>query len=478
MGYTQNTLIIRRELIAALADMVKRGKLVEEIDYLPIKRTPRERGWKRRCCVHKERAVSKYKLMPIMGHIPSEERDELKPLSAYAQEALDRKTPSKKILTVVDESCTGCVEVNYVVTNLCRGCVASPCVVNCPKGAVTILDNNQAKIDKKLCVSCGICQKACPFHSIVYIPVPCEEACPVKAITKDEHGVEVIDFDKCIYCGKCIQSCPFGSVFEISQIMDIWNAINRKEKVVAIVAPSIMGQYTSAPGQIISAIKELGFHDVIEVAKGAMTTSKNEAIELKEKMEEGQQLMTTSCCPAYTNLVDIHIPKMTPFVSHTASPMYYAARIAKQQYPDAKVVFIGPCVAKREEAVRDEAVDFVMTFEEMDAIFEGWGVRVDDMPNADLDSSITYENRNYAVSGGVTNAVIAEGLELDVEMLKINGLNKKSVSVLKAAAMGKTTARFIEVMACEGGCIAGPAAHIAPEKSGRILQKNLNQIKS
>lgn len=477
MAYTQNTLIIRKELIASLADMIKRDCLKEEIDYLPIKRAPRDQKSRRRCCVHKERAVTKYKLLPLLGHtINNKDEDELKTLSAYATEALERTSPGKNILTVVDEACTGCVEANYVVTNLCRGCVASPCVANCPKDAVSIQGNNQAKIDTSSCINCGICEKACPFHSIVYIPVPCEKACPVNAINKDERGIEVIDYEKCIYCGKCIQACPFGSIFEVSHMVDIWNALRRSESLVAIVAPAIMGQYRSAPGKIMSAVKAIGFTDVLEVARGAMDTSYNEARELKEKMDAGEALMTTSCCPAYTNLTSKHLKDLQKFVSHTGSPMHYAAKRAKAQYPDAKVVFIGPCVAKREEAIRDEGVDFVLTFEEMDGIFVGLGIDVESMDPMKTDESITMENRNYAVSGGVMNAVLAEGIQLDYEMIKINGINKKSIALLRAAGRGKSNAKFIEVMACEGGCIAGPSAHIAPEKSGRILSKNIEEL--
>lgn len=477
MAYTQNTLIIRKELIASLADMVNRGKLEEEIDYLPIKRSPKELGASRRCCVHKERAVTKYKLLPLLGHtIDNDDEDELKPLSTYAKEAIDRKAPGQNILTVVDESCAGCVEANYVVTNLCRGCVASPCVANCPKDAVSIQSNHQAIIDPSKCINCGICEKACPFHSIVYIPVPCEKACPVNAISKDERGIEVIDYDKCIYCGKCIQACPFGSIFEVSQMIDVWNAMRKGEEVVAIVAPAIMGQYKSDPGKIMAAVKAVGFTDVLEVARGAMDTSYHEARELKEKMEAGETLMTTSCCPAYTNLTVKHLKDLQPYVSHTGSPMHYSAIRAKEQYPEAKVVFIGPCVAKREEAVRDKGVDFVMTFEELDGIFSGLDIVVEKMEPIALDEGITFENRNYAVSGGVTNAVMAEGLELDYEMLRINGLNKKNIALLRAAAKGKAKANFIEVMACEGGCIAGPSAHVAPEKSGRILANNIGDL--
>lgn len=477
MAYTQNTNIIRHELIASLADMIKRDKVEEEIDYLPIDRNPRNSEASRRCCIHKQRAVTRDKLLPLLGHVvKNNDEDELKLLSSYAKEAKERPNPTTNILTVVDESCTGCVKANYVVTNLCRGCVASPCVVNCPKDAVKIQSNNQAQIDSDKCINCGICQKACPFHTIIYIPVPCEEACPVKAIEKDERGIEVIDYDKCIYCGKCMTACPFGSIFEVSHMMDIWEDIKKEQEVVAIVAPAIMGQYKQAPGKILASIKALGFVDVIEVAKGAMSTSSNEAAELKEKMEGGQKLMTTSCCPAYTNLVYKHIPDMKPFVSHTGSPMHYAAIIAKERYPNAKVVFVGPCVAKREEAIRDKGVDYILTFEELDGILTGWGIDMANIEPLEMDNSITHENRNYAVSGGVTNAVLAEGLQLDYEMMRINGIDKKSISLLKMAAKGKSKANFIEVMACEGGCIAGPAAHTAPEKSGRILKNNIDQL--
>ena len=166
-------------------------------------------------------------------------------------------------------------------------------------------------------------------------------------------GIEHIDESKCIYCGKCLNACPFGAIFEISQVFDVLHRIRKGEQVVAIVAPSILGQFKTTIEQVYGALKQVGFTDVIEVAQGAMDTVSNEAHELIEKLEEGQKFMTTSCCPSYIELVNKHIPAMKPYVSGTGSPMYYAARIAKEKYPDAKVVFIGPCVAKRKEAQRD-----------------------------------------------------------------------------------------------------------------------------
>ena len=109
----------------------------------------------------------------------------------------------------------------------------------------------------------------------------------------------------------------------------------------------------------------MGFHDVLEVAEGAMVTTEKEGHELLEKIAEGQAFMTTSCCPSYIELVNKHVPEMEKYVSSTRSPMYYTARIAKKKYPDAKVVFVGPCIAKRKEAQRDDEVDYVMTFDEI-----------------------------------------------------------------------------------------------------------------
>ena len=335
MAYVKNTMIIRRDLLTRFAQLVKEKHLFDNIDRLPTEISPRDKRAKRRCCIYKERAITKYKMMPILGFTVDEEEDETTPLSTYALEAHLRKEPPKKILTVVDEACTSCVKANYTVTNLCKGCVASPCEMNCPKNAITFDHSGKAHIDPKKCVNCGICKNVCPYHSIVYVPVPCEEVCPVGAISKDENGIERIDDDKCIYCGKCMNACPFGSIYEISHLIDIFKSIEKGKQLIAMPAPAIMGQFSQPTGKIVSAIKKLGFHDVIEVAEGALITTKNEAEELKEKLEKGQPFMTTSCCPAYVQAVKKHIPSIAPFVSHTKSPMYYTAELAKKQYPEA-----------------------------------------------------------------------------------------------------------------------------------------------
>jgi [FeFe] hydrogenase (group B1/B3) len=468
-------MIIRRELIAKIAGLLKSGELLEKIDRIPLEISPRKRKSKLRCCIYKERAVAKYKLMPLLGILPEEELDELMPLSAYARMAMERENPRTEILTVVDEACTACVDTSYIVTNLCRGCVASPCQMNCPRNAISFGNNGQANIDPEKCINCGVCKNVCPYHSIVYVPVPCEEACPVSAIHKDEFGVEHIDDSKCIYCGRCVNACPFGSIFEVSHMMDIYKSIQHGDQVIALPAPSIMGQFDCETGKLISALKMLGFHDVVEVALGAMETASKEAIELKERLENGQQFMTTSCCSAYMQTVDKHLNQLKPFVSHTLSPMHYAAKIARARYPEAKIVFIGPCIAKRKEAIEDQNVDFVMTFEELGAFFKGFDISIDQCESSVL-NSITKESRGFGLSGGVIEAVKAEGLKIDIKAVQIEGLNKKSMSLLKAFCKGKGTGNFIEVMACEGGCIAGPSSHIDPLKGKNQYKNILDQL--
>lgn len=336
---SNNVMIVRHKLLEKLVALWKENQLVEKIDRVPLEFSPRRSQPVGRCCIHKERAVTKYKSLPLLGWDMSDETDELTPLSEYARQALDRRNKLKEnILCVIDEACSSCVQVNYEVSNLCRGCVARSCYMNCPKGAVHFdKKTGQAHIDHDTCISCGICHKSCPYHAIVYIPVPCEEACPVKAISKDENNIEHIDESKCIYCGKCLNACPFGAIFEISQVFDVLEAIRRGEQVVAILAPSVLGQFDATIDQVYGALKEVGFADVIEVAEGAMQTTSNEAHELLEKLKEGQKFMTTSCCPSYIELVNKHIPAMKPYVSGTGSPMYYASRIAKKKYPEEKL---------------------------------------------------------------------------------------------------------------------------------------------
>ncbi len=476
MAIPNNVMIVRQKLLVKLVKMWNEGKLVDDIDRLPIELSPRNGRVLGRCCVHKERAVWKYKSLPLMGFDMTDEKDELTPLSEYARQAVTRESnPKENILCVIDEACSSCVQTNYEVTNLCHGCVARSCIVNCPKNAIEFNKHGKAEINHDICVSCGICHSSCPYHAIVYTPVPCEEACPVGAITKDERGIEHIDEDKCIYCGKCLNACPFGAIFEISQVFDILQSIRRGEKVVAMVAPAVLAQYNNDIEQVYGAIRAIGFHDLIEVAQGAMTTIEHEGAELLEKLEEGQPFMTTSCCPSYIEMVRKHAPELAKYVSDTGSPMYYTARIAKEKYPDAKTVFIGPCIAKRKEARRDECVDYIMTFEELDSVLTGMGISVVDAEPFKVPFKSIQSAHGFAQTGGVMGAVKLhfEGKHT-VNGIQIANLTKKNVALLRAyGKTGKAPAQFIEVMACESGCITGPTTHSLHDQGKRMFAKEL-----
>ncbi|MFI3319765.1 MAG: monomeric [FeFe] hydrogenase [Rikenellaceae bacterium] len=486
MAFSNNILIVRHKLLRELVSLWNKNELAEKIDYLPLELTPKDSKHKGRCCIHKERAVWKYKSLPLLGLDMTDETCELTPLSEYAKMALDRAEngkPKDSILCVIDEACSACIQVNYEITNLCRGCIARSCQANCPKNAVHISRiNGKAWIDHEACSSCGICQKSCPYHAIVYIPVPCEEVCPVGAIKKDRAtGIEHIDETKCIYCGKCLNACAFGAIFEVSHVFDVLHQIRKGRDVVAIVAPSILSQHeTSSVENVYGAIKAIGFTDVIEVAQGAMDTVSNEGHELLEKIEEGQAFMTTSCCPAYTELVDKHIPDMKKYVSTTGSPMYYTARIAKERYPDAKIVFVGPCVAKRKEAQRDEAVDYVITFEELSSIIDGMGINIDTTEPYPMEFTSVREAHGFAQSGGVMGAVKAflKSAADDITSIQVADLHKKNIALLRAyAKTGKSPQQFIEVMSCEGGCIMGPCSHSAPMPGKRQFAKEMAKQK-
>lgn len=480
MAFTNNVMIVRHGLLANLVKLWKENRLLEEIDRLPITLSPRRSKPKGRCCIHKERAVWKYKTLPLLGFDMSDEVEELTPLSEYAKRALFRSENDKEnLMCVIDEACSSCVSVNYEITNLCRGCVARSCYMNCPKDAIRFKKNGQAEIDHDTCISCGKCHQSCPYHAIVYIPIPCEEVCPVKAINKDEYGVEHIDESKCIYCGKCVNACPFGAIFEISQVFDILQCIRKGEEVIAIVAPSIRAQFGVSIEQVYGGLKEVGFTDVIEVAQGAMETTRREAAELIEKLHEGQPFMTTSCCPSYIQLVEKHIPDMKKYVSSTGSPMYYAARIAKEKYPNAKIVFVGPCVAKRKEVKMDPCVDYTLTFEEVASIFTGMDINLETTRPYSVVFNSSREAHGFAQAGGVVNAVKVCLDKQEVNAIQIANLNKKNVALLRAyAKTGKVPGQFVEVMACEGGCVTGPCVYGDKSAGQKQMMKELTKIAS
>jgi len=451
---------LKREILVRLAKLQLEGNLEDGVHYIPREMAPRNAD-PFRCCVYHDREVLRMRVIARLGH-SVEDYDDEKKLAEYAREALAREKPTEPMLTVLDEACNACVRAHYMVTNACQACVARPCMMNCPKKCIEIT-GGRAHIDPEACVNCGLCMQNCPYHAIIKIPVPCEEACPVGAISKDENGKERIDYDKCTFCGACMRECPFGAMMDKSQLIDVIKKLMDGKKVVAMYAPAIAAQFRAQGGQLEAAFAKAGFAKTYEVAVGADITADKEAHEFEERMDRGDVLMTTSCCPAYVRAVHIHVPELNSCVSDTRSPMHYTAALARQNDPDAVTVFIGPCLAKRKEGIDDPNVDYVLSAEDVGALFVAKGIDIGECEPVVLDTIPTTSGRNFARSGGVAEAVRVRVKNPDrLRPAVINGLDAAGMKQLalygKAAAEGKPCeANLVEVMACHGGCIAGPS---------------------
>ena len=394
-----------------------------------------------RCCVYKERAILGERVKIAMGG--------------------DRDNPN--VIEVIDIACDECPLSGYEVTNTCRGCLAHRCEDVCRFGAITFDQQHVAHIDKSKCANCGACSKVCPYTAIVNRTRPCENACKIKAIHMDEKTkAAAIDDSKCISCGACVYQCPFGAITDKSFILDVIDIIkksnnNQDYKVFAVVAPSISSQFTYAKlGQVITGLKELGFHTVVEAALGADMVADAESRELVEK-----GFLTSSCCPAFVSYIEKSFPDLLPYVSHNLSPMGAIAKYLKEHEDPCKVVFIGPCTAKKAEVKKDSIkpyVDAAMTFEELQALFDSKDLDITTLPEDVLDNA-SYYGRIFARSGGLSDAV-AEGLkehnvtDFQLKACSCDGIEACRVALLKKSK-GLLDANFIEGMACIGGCIGG-----------------------
>lgn len=447
---------LKREILVRLIKAFMGENFEEKVRLIPFDMRPKGSEVPFRCCIYKERAVIQDRTIAGLG-CSIEAADEKILLSDYAKKAMERETPDNEVLTVLETACKACVPSRIYVTDLCQGCVARPCVNSCSFGAISIVDGRSV-IDGSKCKSCGKCIAVCPYQAITKIIVPCENACPVTAIEKDENGHARIDFDKCITCGKCVDACPFGAVHEKSQVIDILRHMKESKKVVAMFAPALVGQLPCSALQLHTAIKQIGFDRVYEVAQGADITTKHESSEFIERMERGDEFMTTSCCSAYIQLVKKQLPEIKPFVSETQTPLYYTAELAKQR-EECVTVFFTPCVAKRKEAMENPNVDYVLSFEELGALFIAMKIEVANCEETPYEFEASKQGRNYALTGGVAKAV-ETALDGEIEVLKpyvIHGLNKQSIRDLKKYAKNGMCemGNLIEVMSCEGGCIGG-----------------------
>ena len=452
---------MKRRIDTEVLKLFFAGKL-DELDRLPYTIIPKDRT-PNRCCIYKERAIVRYRIMALLGIDIERHDDEMKPLSQYAKEVMEEDPPTLPLLTTISTGCYGCPPDQYRISDACRGCFARPCMANCPKDAIVFI-NGQAHINEERCIRCGKCMDVCPFHAVVHIPVPCEEACPVGAVKKNEKGVVEIDHKNCISCGRCARSCPFGAIAERSGLFPVLKMLEKGEKVTAMIAPAIEGQFPGTLAQIKASLLKAGFDKVVEVAEGAAVTTEHEADEVIRRKGEGAGYMTTSCCSAYMELVDKHLQFLDERYSRAFSPMIYTSKLCKESDPENKTVFIGPCLAKRVEAARRGGVDGVITFSELAAIFMAKGIDVREEEGAEMGDTSAYEYcRQFAVSEGVAGCVLSRVEDpQSIRTLPINGVDKKTFRLMKSWEKRAPEVDLIEVMCCEGGCIDGPGTIVKP----------------
>ena len=445
---------LKYKVLREVARLAWKDSLLEHVMDIPKTIVPGNEPTMR-CCVYKERAILGERVKIAMGG--------------------DKNNPN--VIEVIEIACDECPVGGYEVTNACRGCLAHRCEDVCKFGAISFDHQHVAHIDKSKCKECGACAKVCPYTAIVSRKRPCQNACKVKAITMNEQKAAKIDNHKCIQCGACVYQCPFGAIMDKSYILNVIDIIkksenNEKYKVYAMVAPSISSQFTYAKlGQVISGLKELGFFTVVEAALGADMVAQAESRELAEK-----GLLTSSCCPAFVAYVKSAFPDLLKYVSHNLSPMATLAKYIKDTTPNAKIVFIGPCTAKKAEAQLDEVkpyIDAVMTFEELQALFDSKDIDITTLGEDVLDNA-SYFGRIFARSGGLSDAVAQglkeQNLDFDLKAVPCDGIEACRMALLKLNK-GILDGNFIEGMACIGGCIGGAGCLTHGEKNKAEVDK-------
>lgn len=409
-----------------------------------------------RCCVYKERAI----------------------LSEQERVAMGGHPENPNVIEVIEVACDECPMGGYEVTNACRGCLAHRCEGACRRGAITFDQNHTAHIDKTKCVDCGACAKVCPYSAIVSRKRPCQNACKVKAISVSENLAALIDNEKCTSCGACVYQCPFGAIMDKSYILDTIDIIkksenNTKYKVYAVVAPSISSQFSYAElGSVVTGIKKLGFHAVVEAALGADMVAYSEAAELYEK-----GFLISSCCPAFVDYVEKNFPDLAGNISHNLSPMAAISKYIKEKDETARIVFIGPCTAKKMEVLKKSVkpyVDNCITFEELQALFDSRDFDLNELRPEALDNA-SYFGRIFARCGGLADAV-AEALkeqgktDFSLKAESCDGIEECRIALLKKSK-GLLDANFIEGMACVGGCIGGAGCLTHGDKNKSEVDK-------
>ncbi|MBE5960338.1 MAG: iron hydrogenase [Lachnospiraceae bacterium] len=311
----------------------------------------------------------------------------------------------------------------------------------------------------------------------------CQSVCPFDAIIRAEDGVDkTIDPMLCMSCGRCVTACDRGNYLETPQFLPLANLLDEDEKVVAIVAPAIAGQFGEniSLDQLREAFIKVGFSDMVEVAMAADILSFKEALEFNEHVKEkGDVMITSCCCPMWVSMLRKVYHQFIKDVSPSVSPMIAMGRVLKALNPDVKIVFISPCVAKKAEAKEPDLVgtiDFVVTFQEMKMIFDLLHIepaKLKGVPSVDYAAT---GGRLYARTGGVSEAVFDVVDELFPESRKLfTSMSVDGVPdckrTLNELTEGKIRASFIEGMGCKGGCVGGPKTNVDEEKGKEAVNR-------
>lgn len=470
---------IRRKVFTAIAKMAyddnpDYGRRLEEIPYEILPGTQA----KYRNSIFLERAIIGERLRLGMG-LPLREMGEYGAISDGIEEStIATKYYDDPLINIIDFACNACPEKKVFVTNACQGCLSHQCTEVCPKDAIHIV-NGRSLIDQDKCIKCGRCMDACPYKAITKIERPCAASCGMDAISSDENGKAKIDYDKCVSCGMCLVNCPFGAIVDKGQIFQTIYAMKQGYEVIAAIAPAFVGQFgpSVTPDKVKAALKELGFADVVEVAIGADLCTIEEAEDFLDKVPEKQPFMATSCCPAWSVMAKKQFPDFAPYISMALTPMVLTGRMIKKDHPNAKVVFIGPCAAKKLEASRKSIrsdIDFVLTFEEVMGMFEAKEIKLEQITASDPLDEGTNAGRGFAISGGVAKAVKnlieKEHPDMNVKVQAAEGL-KNCKTMLMMAKAGRLNGYLLEGMACPGGCVAGAGTLQPITKSSALVKK-------
>lgn len=287
----------------------------------------------------------------------------------------------------------------------------------------------------------------------------CVRHCMVKAISVRNEQAHVLN-EHCINCGRCLEICPQNARTFASDMERVKGYLGQGKKTIISIAPSYVGVLEfDTPGQVVDALEKLGFYQVRETAEGAALVT----AEYKKLLASGKAAnIITTCCPSFNDLAEKYYPECIPYLAPVVSPMVAHGRYIKKIHgEDTKVVFLGPCIAKKQEAIGDSrvagAIDAILTFEEFAVWLEKSGIQLrecQDRPMANPNPKI---NRLYPMSGGVIQSVLTEKEADSYDKIFVDGLGN-CMEMLESLQRGELDHCFIEANICEGGCMKGPAS--------------------